>query len=174
MQHCTNIAKNIEAMTFYFINHKLKCRTLDAAMPRITHMGNAFFTIGLALAIILFGKSDAKIVGWQALAALVSSHCLVQSLKLLLRRMRPFVTLKDVNILGKLPKDPSFPSGHSTASFALATSLTLYWPAIAAISMSAAVLVALSRVYLGYHYPSDIMAGTLLGIISALGMGWII
>jgi undecaprenyl-diphosphatase len=137
-------------------------------------MGNAFFTIGLALAIILFGKSDAKIVGWQALAALVSSHCLVQSLKLLLRRMRPFVTLKDVNILGKLPKDPSFPSGHSTASFALATSLTLYWPAIAAISMSAAVLVALSRVYLGYHYPSDIMAGTLLGIISALGMGWII
>lgn len=173
MSRYIDIAKRLEMNTFYFINQRLKCRPLDIIMPRITYIGSAFFTIGLTLLIILVGKNQLRIAGWRAMAALIFSHGLVQILKLSMRRLRPFFKLKDVNILGRLPVDASFPSGHSTASFAVATSLALCWPSATAISIPLATLVALSRIYLGYHYPSDIMAGTLLGIISAIGIGWI-
>jgi len=166
--------KKTETKLFYTINQRLKCRPLDAIMLRITNIGSAFFTLSLVLIMILFGKSATKSAGWQAMAALIFSHGVVQGLKLWLRRDRPFFTLKGVNILGKLPKDASFPSGHSTASFALATSLAMYWPAFTIIGMGTASLVAISRIYLGYHYPSDVIVGTALGILSALSMGWLI
>ncbi|WP_019850938.1 phosphatase PAP2 family protein [Desulfitobacterium sp. PCE1] len=68
-------------------------------------------------------------------------------------------------------RDASFPSGHSTAIFCIATVLVLAIPSSFILFYSLASIVAFSRVYLGMHYPSDIMIGASLGTITALLMG---
>ena len=92
-------------------------------------------------------------------------------LKYLVKRKRPFTTYKGiiVNKSGSPCLDPSFPSGHSSTSFMLATSLSLAYPKwyiIAPVYLYAGT-VAYSRMDLGVHYPTDILAGALIGTGSA-------
>ncbi|HET9571132.1 MAG TPA: phosphatase PAP2 family protein [Bacteroidales bacterium] len=89
-------------------------------------------------------------------------------LKYSINRKRPYITYPDI-----MPKSsegsPSFPSGHTSSSFATATSLSLMYPKwyVIAPSFIWAGSVGYSRIYLGVHYPSDVMAGALLGAGSA-------
>ncbi|HEX7058878.1 MAG TPA: phosphatase PAP2 family protein [Solirubrobacterales bacterium] len=85
--------------------------------------------------------------------------------KLLVRRPRP--VLKGLAPLGGAPSSLSFPSAHATSSFAVATAMTRVEP-VAALAFLLAAALALGRPYLGMHYPSDVLAGALLGI--ALGL----
>lgn len=87
-------------------------------------------------------------------------------LKYVVNRTRPFVTYPDiVNKSGKKCEDPSFPSGHTSTSFALATSISLEYPKwyVIAPAYAYAGTVAYSRMHLGVHYPSDVLAGALIG-----------
>ena len=87
------------------------------------------------------------------------------AVKLVVRRPRP--VLEGLPPLGGAPSSLSFPSAHSTASFAAATAMTRIEPSSAVLFVLAA-LIALGRPYLGMHYPSDVLAGALLG--TALGL----
>ena len=95
------------------------------------------------------------------------------SLKNIVKRERPFRNLNNVYLVSSKPLTDrfSFPSGHTTNSFALATSLTLRYPdqpiLISGLYLYAAV-VSLGRIYLGVHYPSDILGGIVVGSGSAL------
>ena len=92
------------------------------------------------------------------------------AVKYSVKRYRPFITYPDIwNKSGKLCLDPSFPSGHTSTSFALATSLTLEYPKWYVIipSYAYACTVAYSRMDLGVHYPSDVLMGALIGSGSA-------
>lgn len=86
-------------------------------------------------------------------------------LKPLIQRKRPWVQEK-VTPLGPKPSSSSFPSGHAATTFAAATAVCLFFRnrAIRAAALSYAVLMAFSRVYLGLHYPLDILAGSAIGI----------
>jgi membrane-associated phospholipid phosphatase len=87
-------------------------------------------------------------------------------LKYVADRTRPFVTYPDiVNKSGKKCNDPSFPSGHTSTSFALATSLSLEYPKwyVIAPAYAYAGTVAYSRMHLGVHYPTDVLAGAIIG-----------
>ncbi|MGZ5325599.1 MAG: phosphatase PAP2 family protein, partial [Solirubrobacterales bacterium] len=87
------------------------------------------------------------------------------AVKLLVRRPRP--VLEGLPPLGGAPSSLSFPSAHATSSFACATAMTRIAPEAAVLYVLAA-LIAAGRPYLGMHYPSDVLAGALLG--TALGL----
>ena len=84
-------------------------------------------------------------------------------LKRLFRRRRPFIAFVKARVVGRRPRDFSFPSGHAAAGFAGALVLGAHAPVFSPIFYALAVVVSLSRVYLGVHYPSDVVFGAFLG-----------
>ncbi len=102
----------------------------------------------------------------------ITSGAVSQLMKWIFKRPRPYRTLNNVYLTdtNNLQGTYSFPSGHSTNSFTIATSLTLRYPdepVLIAGSFTYATLVALGRIYWGVHYPSDVFAGMLVGAGSA-------
>lgn len=83
------------------------------------------------------------------------------------RRRRPFIAFVKARILGPRPRDFSFPSGHAAAGFAGAVTLAPHAPGWSPLFYFIGVIMALSRVYLGVHYPSDVAFGALLGAVLA-------
>jgi len=91
-------------------------------------------------------------------------------MKTLTDRPRPPVRYPEPHPLIKVPNDSSFPSGHAATSFACATVLTAYEPRLAPLWIVLASAVAFSRVYVGVHYPLDVIVGAALGVVVGLGV----
>ena len=94
-------------------------------------------------------------------------------LKLGIGRERPNVAYADPKPLVHAPHDGSFPSGHATVSFACATVLSFYAPRAAPAFFLLAAAIAWSRVYVGVHYPLDVLGGAVLGVGIAIGLRWL-
>lgn len=99
--------------------------------------------------------------------ALAAASLASGALKEAVGRLRPPVSHEALTALVTVPADPSFPSGHATSAFAAAGVVALMHPRLRAPVLALAGLVAVSRVYLGVHYPSDVLAGAALGIAIA-------
>ena len=154
---------NIDLSVFYFINHTCKNAFCDFFMPCITWLGHGAPLFAIAVAFLFFKKKETKVLGILLLAGLAISYYSFTAIKLLISRLRPFMELENVHVLAS-PDGYSFPSGHATMIFMTAFLLTgrfKMWY----VFYSVAALVALSRVYLGVHYPSDIIAGAILGTL---------
>lgn len=158
------LIEKIDRSFFNIFNKKMKNSFFDKFMPIYTNLGSlAFITSVLAFLLIL---KETRPLGEQVLFALAISQTITYFLKASVKRTRPYDALDDINTYGMILKDHSFPSGHSSASFTLATILSLNFPNLAIIFLPMAFLVAISRVYLGVHYGTDIIFGSLLGIIA--------
>ncbi len=92
------------------------------------------------------------------------------ALKALVDRPRPFIRYPEPKVLVPKPHDASFPSGHAATSFAAATILSFAFPKAAPAFLVLAAAVAYSRVYVGVHYPLDIIGGAALGAAVAFGV----
>lgn len=104
----------------------------------------------------------------QALLAGLLGWGLARVIGLFLYRSRPYIIHEVNKLIEQLFTDKSFPSDHATIAFAIAWTIFLHSHKLGAWFLVSAVLIALGRVYVGVHYPSDVLAGALLGAISAL------
>lgn len=155
-------------LIFRWINRKISNKTVDSMLALVTHMGGAIFTIVLTLSIAFFAPEPWNTMGWQSFIALSLSFLITALIKRKMRRIRPYLALEKVRFEKKTMKDHSFPSGHSTAIFSIITPFLFITPWLSLLLILLALTVSLSRIYLGFHYPSDCLAGCFVGTTSAL------
>ena len=134
----------------------------------VTHLGGTTVSVSAA-ALPALACCEWDRLARFALATLVISHLLVQMMKRTIGRGRPSRVCDLAAI--REPDRFSFPSGHATASLAVALSYGVTFPLLAVPLVLLALLVGYSRVRLGVHYPSDVLAGQLLAAVSALVVG---
>jgi membrane-associated phospholipid phosphatase len=138
---------------------------IEGAAKALGKAGNnaaVWVVLGVALALIDPARREA----WLICAVLGPIAIVVNyGIKLLVRRPRP--ALEGLPPLGGAPSSLSFPSAHALSSFAVATAMFRVDPATAA-ALVVALLLALDRPYLGMHYPSDVLAGAVLGVLLGL------
>ncbi len=144
-------------------------RTLNALMRVITVFGGAVFSVGIVLLLLLVSDGRTKQAASVAAVGLAGSFLIVQCIKKTVKRFRPYLVIAEIKLLGKPLKDHSFPSGHTTSIFSIVTAFALAFPALAVWFYGLAALVGVSRVYLGFHYPSDVLAGILIGAGCSIG-----
>jgi undecaprenyl-diphosphatase len=113
-------------------------------------------------------RLDRRIGAVLATAAGGVALLLVQPISNAVDRARPFVAHPHSELLISHSRDPGFPSDHATGAFAMAMALWFYDRTIGALAFVLAAIVAFARVYVGVHYPSDVVGGALIGMAVAL------
>jgi undecaprenyl-diphosphatase len=162
----------IDRALFYWINGSWANPVLDVVMPFIT-AEESWFLPGMLVVIWLLWKGKRKgrlAVLVLAVAISISDQMSSSLLKPVFRRERPCRVLPEVRLLDRCGKSYSFPSSHATNSFTAAALFSRFYPGGRWIYFAVAGLVALSRPYVGVHYPSDVAAGALLG----WAIGWVV
>lgn len=157
----------MELQILDFIRENLSCAFGDFLMPLITLFGEGgIFWIALTLVLLARPKTRRLGINLAFCLALEALVCNVM-IKPLVGRIRPYDLKPGIEALVRQPHDFSFPSGHTGASFAMAGgfifSRSRYWLPVTIL----ASLIALSRIYLYVHYPTDVIAGILLGLLTA-------
>ena len=152
----------------------LHCKFLDVIMLFFTYIGEVG-VIWIVLAVILLFFSKTRKCGIYLAIALILDALLVNLLiKNIVKRERPFEyseKLKDyiLYLKYKLPKDYSFPSGHTAVSFCASTVLTYFYKKKAIPAIIVTIIIALSRLYIGVHYPTDVLLGAIIGVVIGVG-----
>ena len=160
--------QGMELAILDWIQSHLRCGFLDAVLPVITRTadhGELWIILALVLLVIRNQRKYGAAVACGLVLDLVSCNLL---LKPLVGRIRPFAVNTAVELLVKAPLDASFPSGHTAASFAAVFALKAAGSPLWKPALAVAVVIAFSRLYLYVHWPSDVLAGALLGA----AVGW--
>ena len=149
----------------HWIQTYLVCPALDAIMPRLTLLGDIGFIWILTGVVLLCTKKHRRTGILLLLGLLCGALVGNVVLKNLVARPRPCWLDESVQLLIATPKDFSFPSGHTLSSTIGATILTRADRRFGYAAIPLAVLLAFSRLYLYVHFPSDVFAGAVLGLV---------
>ncbi len=152
-------AESLDQRLFDQIHTRWQRDWLDGPMQFCTDAGEAEMGIAICAGVGLFGSQKARHSAKLALTADGASAVMTYGLKNLVNRDRPEGPTERSN--------SSFPSGHATGAFALATVFSHQYPKLSIPLYTAAAGVAVSRIYLGRHYPSDVLAGAAVGFGTA-------
>jgi membrane-associated phospholipid phosphatase len=106
----------------------------------------------------------------QVAIAAGAADLLAYGIKAAVDRERPSAVYAEPDPLVRAPHDHSFPSGHAATSFACATTLMFFAPRLAPAFFLLAAAIAWSRVYVGVHYPLDVLGGAALGVVVAIAL----
>lgn len=140
---------------------------LNPVMLFITSLGDKG-VIWIILGVVLAFFKKTRKTGVCVLAALLINYVLVNlTIKPLVGRLRPFELRESIKLILPPPHDYSFPSGHTSASFAAAISVLLHSKKWGISAAMLACIIAFSRLYLYVHFPTDIIGGILFGLLSA-------
>ncbi len=163
----------IDSGILLFIQENIRIPMLTPVVTFITSLGNAGI-IWVAISLLLLLIPKYRKVGCASFLALFAS-LLVNNLLLknLVARARPYEVIEGLRLIVPKQMDASFPSGHAGSSFASACVLYRSLPKKAGIpALVLATLISLSRLYVGVHYPSDVVAGVVIGIGCGLFAKW--
>jgi len=161
--------QSTDAAILLYIQNHIRADFMDSFWKAVTFLGNGGW-FWIVLAVLLLFMAGTRRAGFCALLAMAMGFLITNLLlKNLVGRIRPYDVISGLVPLIGRQSDASFPSGHACASFASAFVYLRTAPkkwGIAALVL--AVLISFSRLYVGVHYPSDVIAGMLAGILS----GW--
>ena len=164
---------NLDGGILLFLQDAVRNPVLNPIMTVITSLGNAGIIWILLTAALLIPKKTRKIGCMSACALLASLLFNNILLKNLVARVRPYNAIEALIPIVSKPSEYSFPSGHAGSSFASAWVLYRKLPKKCGIwAAILAALISFSRLYVGVHYPTDVLAGAALGILCGLGTLW--
>jgi membrane-associated phospholipid phosphatase len=138
---------------------------LDRAMWAFTQIGNGAF--GILLCIFLYFNGQRQLSA-QLLFGILSLWLAVEIIKAIVERSRPFLSMESARIIGWRERGLSFPSGHTSQAFFMATWVAHYLqvgPFLGGMVYTVAAVVAFTRIYVGAHYPRDVIGGAILGSV---------
>ena len=160
-----SLIQRFDVSILLYIEDNMHSPITDKVMVIITSLGNGGAVWIIIIALLMINKKY-RAIGLMALGALILSTILGEGiLKHVIQRIRPSADIPAVNDLITKPLSYSFPSGHTTSSFAVAGVLAKYFKDYALEFYSLASLIAFSRLYLYLHYPTDILGGIVVGLI---------
>jgi undecaprenyl-diphosphatase len=166
----------LDARVFLAVNHLPHNQLTNQFMYVVTAVMNAGFgwVVGLTVAAALDHHRGRKALLQIVPPLWFATMTVEYPIKYYFRRQRPFADIVQAIAVGRKPGTYSFPSGHSAAAFAGAWLLRRHYPEYAPLWYAIAALVAFSRIYLGAHYPGDVLSGAVTGTALAEAIRWVI
>ena len=156
------------------LDHRIVAWMSGLDWPVVTPVMKLASTIGrgallfLAIALVLAVVRRRPAIAIATLVAVLVSQLAYNAMKHTIDRPRPSVTYADVHPLIAVPNSPAMPSGHAWEAFAAATVIAAAAPRLRVPVFGLAALIGVSRVYLGVHYPSDVLVGAAGGVLTGL------
>jgi undecaprenyl-diphosphatase len=178
VQRIIQILASFDTNLFYFINRRLSCWFLDVTMPVVTDLHKSWMVVSAILILVLAwiahrGRRGLAIilvvVFATSFADLVNAFAIKQEFK----RERPQFVLSDVKLRSPAHYGYSFPSNHATNCFTIATVFASAFPEWGLIAFFGAAVIAFSRVYVGVHFPLDVTASALVGVVLGRAIWWL-
>lgn len=158
--------RRIEVKLFKLINNKMHCSFMDICMNILSFTGSAFFSILILFFILLQKNTDSLLLFFYLSGSLIIGQLFVHPVKWLVNRPRPCLALNEARVFRALNNNNSFPSGHTCAAITIAFVFSQSFPHAALLLFLLAAMVGVSRIYLGVHYPTDVLAGAAIGYFS--------
>lgn len=160
---------NIDFAVLDFLQ-KLHSKVLDFIMQAVTLSGDNGY-IWIALCIVLLCIPKTRRIGVFTAVTLITEVILNDGIiKGIIARDRPFIQNSAIDTIIRQPSGYSFPSGHSASSFAAATAVYMHNKKLGIPAYIMAALIAFSRLYFYVHFPSDVIIGSLLGVLIGIGV----
>ncbi len=159
-----SVGQRYDVLVFRFFNAK-RFKGLDRAMWLLTQLGN--MGVALVVAAFLYLNDDRRLA-LELVLGLLTLWFLVETIKAFADRARPFAILEDVRIIGWRALGRSFPSGHTAQAFFVTSLFVHHFDFARGVDVALyalAALVGVTRMYVGAHYPRDVIAGALVGLI---------
>lgn len=142
---------------------KGRSRRLTQIMRLITHLGDGWLWVLLCIGALIINLDTGMALSF----TLVIQIAVQGILKRIFSRKRPYIKHRDLTNLMLPPDRFSFPSGHTLAAFAMTFVFKVFFPPLFIPLLVISSLIGISRIYLGLHYPSDVLTGIVLGYVSS-------
>lgn len=160
---------------FYLLDliQNLRFSFLDKFLSLMTHLGDAG-AVWIISGVVMLAFKKYRKCGICVLFSLLLCACVTSGvIKPMADRLRPY-EVKQMLIYIPMPMGASFPSGHTSSSFAAAFSIFLWHKKESVPAFIVAVLIAFSRMYFYVHFPTDVLIGALIGVLSAFAVSYAI
>lgn len=158
-----------DASVLLWIQENMRTDLMTTIMKAITRLGDGgCLWIALTVMLLVLGKTR-KVGATSALALIITFVTVNLGIKNAVARIRPYEVIEGLTNLVDKQKDFSFPSGHSAHAFAVGVVILILMPKKIGVPIFIiSILMAYSRLYIGVHYPTDVIAGALIGTLIAL------
>ena len=165
----------LDSNILLWIQNNIRIEFLNTPVKLITSLAN-YGLLWIILTVLFLFIPKYRLTGLMSAAAMIVNSLAVNALiKHIVARTRPYEVIETLTILIERQPDTSFPSGHASVSFAAA--VVLFRNCDKRIGITALILaslIALSRLYVGVHYPSDVICGVIAGILCGLAGEFIV